>query len=330
MSKSEKRGEREAMDSTEREELTLELHDNAWDWNEMREDDAEAEFVPGTDTLGQYLKETHRYDLLDREAEQRISRAMRESESRLESNPSGTGSKSARKTFEETRQLMIESNLRLVVSIAKRYRNMGLDLEDLVQEGNIGLMQAVERFDPRRNLKFSTYATWWIRQAVTRALSQKSRTIKVPINKIELARVASREKGKLKKQLGRDPSTVEVSKAVGAPAKQVDAALSSIPRLESLDAQAVEDGSPRWELQSDETLESPWDGVLDRDMREKIEHVLEVLPPRQRVIMRMRYGIGFNTEYNLEEIGEVLNLTRERVRQLELDSLRRLRAVGQR
>jgi RNA polymerase primary sigma factor len=318
------------MDTTDRRELILELEENTWGWNEMREDEAKAEFVSGTDTLGQYLKETHRHALLDRESEQRIARAMCESESRLRSNPSGTGSRSARKKFDRSRQLMIESNLRLVVSIAKRYKNMGLDLEDLVQEGNIGLMQAVERFDPRRNLKFSTYATWWIRQAVTRALSQKSRTIKVPINKIELARVASREKGKLKKQLGREPSSMEVSKAVGAPAKHVDAALSSIPRLESLDVQAVEDGSPRWELQSDETLESPWDGVLDRDMREKIEKVLEVLPPRQRVIMRMRYGIGFSTEYNLEEIGETLNLTRERVRQLELDSLRRLRAVGQR
>jgi RNA polymerase primary sigma factor len=318
------------MDTTDRRELILELEENTWGWNEMREDEAKAEFVPGTDTLGQYLKETHRHALLDRESEQRIARAMRESESHLRSNPSGNGSRSARKTFDRSRQLMIESNLRLVVSIAKRYKNMGLDLEDLVQEGNIGLMQAVERFDPRRNLKFSTYATWWIRQAVTRALSQKSRTIKVPINKIELARVASREKGKLEKRLGRKPSSKEVSEAVGASAKQVDAALSSIPRLESLDVLAVEDGSPRWELQSDETVESPWDGVLDRDMREKIELVLEVLPPRQRVIMRMRYGIGFSTEYNLEEIGETLNLTRERVRQLELDSLRRLRAVGQR
>jgi RNA polymerase primary sigma factor len=134
----------------------------------------------------------------------------------------------------------------------------------------------------------------------------------------------------LEKKLGREPTLKEIARATGAPSKQVDAALKSIPHLESLDVLAIEDGSPRWELQCDEKSESPWDGTLDRDMQEKIEKVLEILPPRQRVIMRMRYGIGFSTEYNLEEIGETLNLTRERVRQLELDSLRRLRSVGQR
>jgi RNA polymerase primary sigma factor len=191
-------------------------------------------------------------------------------------------------------------------------------------------MQAVERFDPRRNLKFSTYATWWIRQAVTRALSQKSRTIKVPINKLDLARVAARTRNKLKEKLGRPPTLAEIAKEMGVPAAQVGVSLESIPQMESLDAPAVEDGSARWELKADDKMESPFKVAVDRDMKEKIEKVLDVLPPRQALIMRMRYGIGFNSEYNLEEIGEVLSLTRERVRQLELDSLRRLRAVGQR
>ncbi|HEX9723142.1 MAG TPA: sigma-70 family RNA polymerase sigma factor [Vicinamibacteria bacterium] len=299
-----------------------------------QEEDVEEVVEPGLgelDTLGQYLKETHRHPLLNREQEQKVSRAMRKSERALRRKGSDRSARrAAQKEFDETRARMIESNLRLVVSIAKRYKNMGMELSDLVQEGNIGLMQAVERFDPRRNLKFSTYATWWIRQAITRALSQKSRTIKVPINKLELVRIATRAKVKLEEQLGRSPSTKEVSKAVGAPAYQVEAALQSIPHLESLDALAVEDGSPRWELQSDERSESPWQLVVDRDMREKVRATLELLPPRQQLIVRMRFGIGFSSEYNLEEIGKVLNLTRERVRQLEVEALQRLRAAGDR
>ncbi len=283
------------------------------------------------DTLGQYLKETHRHPLLNREQEQKVSRAMRKSERALRRKGLDRSvRRAAQKEFDQTRARMIESNLRLVVSIAKRYKNMGMELSDLVQEGNIGLMQAVERFDPRRNLKFSTYATWWIRQAITRALSQKSRTIKVPINKLELVRIATRAKVKLEEQLGRSPSNKEVSKEVGAPEYQVEAALKSIPHLESLDALAVEDGSPRWELQSDERSESPWQALVDRDMREKVRATLELLPPRQQLIVRMRFGIGFNSEYNLEEIGKVLNLTRERVRQLEVEALQRLRVSGDR
>jgi RNA polymerase primary sigma factor len=276
------------------------------------------------DTLGLYLKESHRYPLMNRAKEQEVAHAMRDSEHRMKATPVAV------KEYTDFRKTMVERNLRLVVSIAKRYKNMGMDLIDLVQEGNIGLMQAVERFDPRRNLKFSTYATWWIRQAITRALSQKSRTIKVPINKIELARVAKRAQARLEERLGREPTMKETSKAVGATPEQVEASLKSIPQVESLDTLAVEGGSPRWELQTDENSQSPWQLVLDRDMREKVHKSLEVLPPRQRLIMRMRYGIGFSSEYKLEEIGKVLNLTRERVRQLELEALRRLRAAGER
>jgi RNA polymerase primary sigma factor len=318
------------MNATEVEERLPEPDSNEGSWDSELSSDAEVEYGVEIDSLGQYLKETHRYPLLQRETEQKIARAFRDSERHLKDNYWRSSLRSERETFEQSRDRMVESNLRLVVSIAKRYQNMGLDLADLVQEGNIGLMQAVERFDPTRNLKFSTYATWWIRQAITRALSQKSRTIKVPINKLELARIASRTQLALEKRLGRKPTLKEVAKAVGAPAQRVEDSLKSIPQLESLDAKAVDDGSPRWELQADENAKSPFKLTMDRDMREKIQKALEVLPSRQRLILRMRYGIGFSAQYNLEEIGKVLHLTRERVRQLEADSLRRLKALGQR
>ncbi len=307
----------------------LEFADDGVSWDEVGKEEVWTQPVPGMDSLGTYLRETHRYPLLTRETEQKVARAMRESENRIEKSSPGADTVRAYEQFDRSRQQMIESNLRLVVSIAKRYKNMGLALADLVQEGNIGLVQAVERFDPRRNLKFSTYATWWIRQAVTRALSQKSRTIKVPINKLDLARAAARTRYELKEQLGRSPTVEEIAKKMDLSAAQVGVSLASIPQMESLDAPAVEDGSARWELMADDKTESPFRVALDRDMKEKIEEALDVLPPRQALIIRMRYGIGFSSEHNLEEIGEVLKLTRERVRQLEFDSLRRLRAVGQ-
>ena len=317
------------MSTTEDCESTADQDQYSWIRDESKRDRMGLASVARTDSLGQYLKETHQNPVLSREAEQQVARSLRESESVLSKNPSRPTRRSARIQFERSRQRMIECNLRLVVSIAKRYNNMGLELVDLIQEGNIGLIQAVERFDPRRNLKFSTYATWWIRQAVTRALSQKSRTVRVPINKIELARVASRARDQLKEQLGREPTLEEISKMVGAHQKNVDASLKSISKMESLDAPAIEGGSARSELRYEDGSVSPLESALARDMRERIQIVLKVLPPRQALIIRMRYGIGFSFEHNLEEIGRVLHLTRERVRQLELDSLRRLRAVGQ-
>ena len=317
------------MSTTEDCESTADQDQYSWIRDESNGDRIGLASVARTDSLGQYLKETHQNPLLSREAEQEVARSLRESESVLSKNLPRAKRRSARIQFERSRQRMIECNLRLVVSIAKRYKNMGLELVDLIQEGNIGLIQAVERFDPRRNLKFSTYATWWIRQAVTRALSQKSRTVRVPINKIELARAASRVRDQLKEQSGREPTLEEISQMLGAPQKNVEASLKSISKMESLDAPAIEGGSARSELRSEDGSVSPLEATVARDMREKIQVVLKVLAPRQALIMRMRYGIGFSFEHNLEEIGRVLDLTRERVRQLELDSLRRLRAVGQ-
>jgi RNA polymerase primary sigma factor len=149
-----------------------------------------------------------------------------------------------------------------------------------------------------------------------------------PVNKLELLRTAIRAREKLNARFGNRPSIKAIASEVGAPVHQVDIALKSIPHLESLDALIVEDGSPRWELQTDEKYESPWQVVVDRDLREKVGAAIELLPPRQQLIARMRFGIGFDSEHSLKEIVKVLNLTRERVRQLEVDGLRRPRVVG--
>lgn len=276
------------------------------------------------DTLGHYLKKSHQFPLLTAQQESATATAMRAGRQALRV---GTRANvlDATRQYNLNRRTLIESNLRLVVYVAKRYRGMGMELSDIVQEGNLGLMEAVERFDPRRNVRFSTYAIWWIRQAITRALSQKLRTVKVPFEKLVLARAAIKARSRLEMRLGRKPRTEEIAKEVGRPAQKVQAALSFLPRMESLDELLTEDGSARWTLQADPSSRSPWDSMLERDRREKVNAILEMLPPRQRLILRMRFGIGLQTEHSLAEIGELLRISRERVRQLEVDALKRLR-----
>jgi RNA polymerase primary sigma factor len=292
----------------------------------LAHDEPEAEVERGIDTLGHFLREAQRYPLLTAEEEQKVGRVMRRAERVLRKG--GLARRERARVlgeFEQARWRLIESNLRLVVSIAKRYRGRGLELAELVQEGNIGLMRAVDRFDPRRKVRFSTYATWWIRQAVTRALSQKSRTIKVPVNKLALARLATRAGGGLERRLGRKPSLQEVADAVGIEARDLEIALRSIPHLTSLDALAVEEGSPIWQLTANVQARSPWELAVDRDLKDKVQAALQTLPPRQRLVLRMRFGIGFRSPQVLEDIGKVLHLTRERIRQLQVEALERLR-----
>ena len=281
------------------------------------------------DALAFYLKETRRYPLLNARQESAAAKAMRTRRRALRFGSREDMLEAARE-LDLNRRTLIEANLRLVVFVARRYRNMGMELCDLVQEGNLGLMEAVERFDPRRNLRFSTYATWWIRQAITRALSQKSRPVKVPLEKLTLARLAINARPRLEMRLGRKPLVDEIAREVGSPVGKVQAALGFMPRMESLDARIGEDGSARWELQSDPASPSPWDSALDRDRRDKIRSILEVLPQRQQLILQMRFGIGLDSEHSLAEIGKILCLSRERVRQLQQDALRRLREAGDR
>ena len=279
------------------------------------------------DTLGQYLRESHRFPLLTAQQESATATAMRAGRQVLRVGSRGKVPEAARQ-YDLNRRALIESNLRLVVYVAKRYRGMGMELSDIVQEGNLGLMEAVERFDPRRNVRFSTYAIWWIRQAITRALSQKLRTVKVPFEKLVLARTAIKASSRLEMRLGRKPRTEEIAKEIGKPVEKVQAALGFLPRMESLDELLTEDGSARWALQADPASRSPMDSILDRDRRDKVHAILDRLPPRQRLILRMRFGVGLETEHSLAEIGELLRISRERVRQLEMDALKRLRQAS--
>ncbi len=326
---------------------TIEFVDDAYpddqDDEETSEDDAirkaaELGLAPSThqtgdlDSMGLYLRDTHRHRLLTKADEQRYSRAMRAVSDDLEE--ADKLPLRLRRKFYVNRRKMIEGNLRLVISIAKQSRGKGLPLGDLIQEGNIGLMQAVRKFEPERGFKFSTYATWWIRQAIWRALSQKSRPIRVPINKLDLHRKAAKVRAELDQRFqndptrtGRDkiPTVADVAREIGVPAAKLQETLRAVPHVESLDAPLIPDGTPRIALTPDPEQMNPIEGVSDAQYRRHVHDAIAELPERLQLVLRRRFGIDGRGEANLEEIGRELSLTRERVRQLESDALRRLR-----
>jgi RNA polymerase primary sigma factor len=274
-----------------------------------------------------YLSEARRYPLLSSSEEKRIARVFRRSRNEQASKAKGR-KRISNRTAMRARSTLIERNLRLVVAIARRYRNLGMELSDLIQEGNIGLIRAVERFDPDRDVRFSTYATWWIRQAITRALYLRSRTVHVPINQTQLAQKALRMAVELKARLGRTPDLPEIAHEVGIPVPRVKTALEAFNLVDSLDAPAVADGSPRWQLEADPRALSPLQATLERERRDHVKALVSTLSPRQQLVMRMRFAIDSARVYTLEEIGERLDLTRERVRQIENEALERLRREG--
>ena len=231
-------------------------------------------------------------------------------------------------TVREEKRVLMEANLRLVVSIAKRYMNRGLSFLDLIQEGNLGLMKAVDRFQFRRGFKFSTYATWWIRQAITRAIADHGRTIRLPVHVIESLNRLEKERKSLRSERGRDPSPDDLAERLKMPVAKVRLLLDAQKTPYSLEMKVGEDENTELgDLLRDTSVRSPEEATLEGDLSNEIARALAPLTDREKEVLRLRYGLGTDREYTLEEIGRRLSVTRERVRQIESRALQKVRAA---
>ncbi len=271
-------------------------------------DDAEiTKDVNINDPVRMYLKEIGRISLLSSEDEMNISMRIADGD-------------------EDAKRILAESNLRLVVSIAKRYVGRGLLFLDLIQEGNIGLMKAVEKFDYDKGYKFSTYATWWIRQAITRALADQARTIRVPVHMVETINKMVRIQRQMTLELNREPSEEEIAKKMGISVEKVREVIKISQEPVSLETPiGEEDDSHLGDFLKDESSLSPEEYTENEILKEEIKDVLQTLQPREQEVLELRFGLSDGTCHTLEDVGKRFNVTRERIRQIEAKALRKLR-----
>jgi RNA polymerase primary sigma factor len=264
---------------------------------------------PSLDSLRLYLRSIGRVNLLTAEQEVLLARRIERGDMLA-------------------KQQMIEANLRLVVSIAKSYLGRGLTFLDLIQEGSMGLIRAVEKFDYRRGYKFSTYATWWIRQAVTRAIADKGRTIRIPVHMVEKLNKVVHVERQLVQQLGREPTPAEIATELDTTVREVRDVLRMAQQPISLEKPiGEEDESELGDFVEDQTAESPFELAAEHLRRENLRRALAALPEREREVIEMRFGLTGERPYTLEEVGRAFNVTRERIRQIENHTLKKLEAL---
>ena len=262
------------------------------------------------DSVKMYLREIGKIPLLTPEEEQELSQK-------------------AAKGNKKAKDKMVEANMRLVVSIAKRYSGRGLDFLDLIQEGNTGLLRAVEKFDPEKGFKFSTYATWWIRQAITRAIADQARTIRIPVHMVETINKVMRASRKLSAELNREPTVEEIAKDMDMDIEKVDYVMRIKQDIASLDASVGKEGddedSVLGDFVEDEDRISPEDSAANQMLKEQLAEIISTLSDREQKIIKLRFGIGGGKPHTLEEVGAEFSVTRERIRQIEAKALSKLR-----
>jgi len=313
-----------------KEDAIPEIKDNG---DKPEEDDFDLSQIEIDDSISLYLKEIGRVPLLTAEEEVDLAMRMEAGRDSRQTLSEGTDDWEEREKLlwlvrdgQSATEHLIKANSRLVVSVAKKYVGRGVPFLDLIQEGNIGLIRAVKKFDYRRGYKFSTYATWWIRQAVTRAIADQGRTIRVPVHMYEQINRLTRTSRQLVQELGRDPTTEEIAEGLGVTARKVEHIMRVSQRPLSLEMPVgEEEDSYLGDFIEDEDADSPQDSAGQQLLREVIDEIFSSLTPREVRILQLRFGLVDGYCYTLEEVGKKFGVTRERIRQIEAQALSRLR-----